>query len=63
MMFRLLALTVKEDMDYSQSKKKGRYFYDKLQVTPSPGDAYAEIEIIPYEQLWEITLKILQEQH
>jgi hypothetical protein len=60
MMFRLLGLTVKEDMNYYECKKKGRYFYEKLHDMPSPGDAYAEIEIIPYEQLWEITLNILK---
>jgi hypothetical protein len=32
-----------------------------MQSTPVPGDAYAEIEIIPYEQLWAIVLRTLEE--
>jgi hypothetical protein len=59
--FKLLMLVVKADLDYVESQKKGRVLYERLQATPVPGDAYAEIEIIPYEQLWTIVLKTLEE--
>jgi hypothetical protein len=59
--FKLLMMVVKADLDYVESQKKGRVLYEKLQATPVPGDAYAEIEIIPYEQLWAIVLKTLEE--
>src|SRR5690606_37226541 len=59
--FKLLGLVVKEDMDPTRVRRKGRALADKLADTPAPGDAYAEIEIVPYEALWEEILRILQE--
>ncbi|MBK0403329.1 hypothetical protein I5M27_10055 [Adhaeribacter sp. BT258] len=59
--FKLLMLVVKEDLDPVKVRRKGRALADKLADTPAPGDAYAEIEIIPYEALWEQILRILQE--
>lgn len=58
--FKLLMLVVKEDFQVSQCRKKGKYLYEKLQVISPPGDAYAEIEIIPYEHIWEMILNILE---
>jgi hypothetical protein len=60
--FKLLVVVAKANLDYEESLKKGKTFYERLQSTPIPGDAFAEIEIIPYEQLWSILLKILEEQ-
>ncbi|GAB3528148.1 hypothetical protein GCM10027443_05680 [Pontibacter brevis] len=57
---RLLILTVTEDFNAEDCKKKGQKLYQKLIETPPPGDAYAEIEIIPYEHLWEHILSILE---
>lgn len=59
---KLLMLTVTEDFDAKQCRKKGEPLYQKLINTPTPGDAYAEIEIIPYEYLWEHILHILDKQ-
>jgi hypothetical protein len=60
-LFKLLMLVVKEDFYPSQCRKKGRYLYEKLQTINPPGDAYAEIEIIPFEHIWEMILDILNE--
>ena len=60
-LFKLLMLVVKEDFRATQCRKKGRYLYEKLQTISPPGDAYAEIEIIPFEHIWEIILDILNE--
>lgn len=60
--FKLLMLAVKEDFQPIACRKKGRYLYDKLQDVAPPGEAFAEIEIIPYEHIWEIILTILAEQ-
>jgi len=57
--FKLLVLVVKADLDYVEALQKGKVLYEGIQATPVPGDAYAEIEIIPYEQLWTILLKTL----
>jgi hypothetical protein len=57
---KLLILTVTEDFDAYTCRKKGQKLYQKLLETPAPGDAYAEIEIVPYEHLWEHILSILK---
>ena len=59
--FKLLVVVVNANLDYQEALKKGKPYYDRLQDTPEPGDAFAEIEIIPYEQLWAILLNLLQE--
>lgn len=56
---KLLILTVTEDFDAEACRKKGQKLYQKLIETPPPGDAYAEIEIVPYEHLWDHILLIL----
>ncbi|PJJ54836.1 hypothetical protein [Hymenobacter chitinivorans] len=58
--FRLLVLTVKENFDPEACEKKGQPLLHRLHEAPQPGEAYAEIEIIPYEALWGITLDILR---
>ncbi|WP_266205115.1 hypothetical protein [Pontibacter kalidii] len=57
---KLLILIVTEDYDVVACKKKGQKLYQKLIETPIPGDAYAEIEIVPYEHLWEHILDRLE---
>ncbi|TPE43303.1 hypothetical protein [Pontibacter mangrovi] len=59
---KLLILIVTEDFDVTACRKKGNKLYHKLLETPTPGDAYAEIEIVPYEHLWEYILDTLQAQ-
>ncbi|WP_245868679.1 hypothetical protein [Pontibacter ramchanderi] len=56
---KLLVLTVTEDYDAVACQSKGEPLYKKLMDTPAPGDAYAEIEIVPYEHLWDLILQIL----
>ncbi|GGG02086.1 hypothetical protein [Pontibacter amylolyticus] len=56
---KLLVLTVTEDYDAEACRTKGESLYKKLLDTPAPGDAYAEIEIVPYEHLWDLILQIL----
>lgn len=60
---KLLILAVTEDFDAENIKKKGRKYFEKLADTPTPGDAYAEIEIVPYEHLWELILNVLQKRY
>ena len=45
-----------------EDNEKGQKLYQKLIDSPPPGDAYAEIEIVPYEHLWEHILTILDRQ-
>lgn len=58
---KLLMLVVTEDFDAVQCRQKGEHLYKKLMATPAPGDAYAEIEIVPYEHLWDLILQILKD--
>lgn len=57
---RLLMLTVKENFEAAACEKKGQALLTRLQETPQPGEAFAEIEIIPYEQLWALALDIMK---
>jgi hypothetical protein len=59
--FKLLLLAEREELDPVECQKKGMPIFEKLKAIPPPGDAYAEIEIIPYEHLWELALQILEE--
>ncbi|MGY2131475.1 hypothetical protein ACW9KT_04575 [Hymenobacter sp. HD11105] len=58
--FRLLLLMVREDFAPQACERKGQSLLNRLREAPQPGDAYAESEIIPYEDLWELTLNILR---
>ncbi|MEJ8803406.1 hypothetical protein [Pontibacter sp. H249] len=60
---KLLILAVTEDFDPESIRKKGKKHFDKLTNTPTPGDAYAEIEIVPYEHLWQFILDVLESNH
>ncbi|PRY07311.1 hypothetical protein CLV24_12449 [Pontibacter ummariensis] len=56
---KLLILVVTEDFDPNACQKKGEKLYNRLIQEPTPGDAYAEIEIVPYEHLWDFIMKVL----
>ncbi|MBB6611971.1 hypothetical protein H7F15_13050 [Pontibacter sp. Tf4] len=59
-MLKLLVVAGREfPIDAASCRKKSEYLFSKLQEAPVPGYAYAETEIIPYEDLWEIILQKL----
>lgn len=53
----LLALT---KQNAEEAQEQGQKLLEKLQVAPLPGDAFTEVEIVPYEHLWELALQLLQ---
>lgn len=53
---KLLLLISRNFDDIVSCKRKSAYLLNKLKITPTGGIAYAETEIIPYEDLWEIIL-------
>ncbi|MER2997180.1 hypothetical protein [Pontibacter populi] len=57
---KLLQITGREYKNTKVCKQKGSYILNKLKQTPVAGYAYAETEIVPYEQLWEIILQKLE---
>jgi len=58
---RLLQLIVEKNFDPIQAADRGKGLLQQLSDTPPPGNAFAEVEIIPYEHLWQLVLKLLQE--
>ncbi|GAB3228670.1 hypothetical protein GCM10027346_13470 [Hymenobacter seoulensis] len=59
--FRMLLMTVKENFVLEACIKKAAPLLERLKAAPQPGEAFGEIEIIPYEDLWELTLGILRQ--
>ena len=59
--FRMLLMTVKENFVLAVCEKKAAPLLERLRAAPQPGEAYGEIEIVPYEDLWELTLGILRQ--
>lgn len=58
---RLLQLIVERNFDAAQAAERGAPLLQQLRDTPPPGEAFAEVEIIPYEHLWELVLGLLRE--
>jgi len=58
--FKMLAITVKSNFDPALSKQRAAPLLLQLQSVPPPGEAFSEIEIVPYEHLWQLTVEILQ---
>lgn len=58
--FRLIFLSMREGFDIRRIVPKAETLLDKLRATPHPGAAFGEIEIIPYERLWDLMLDILR---
>lgn len=58
---RLLQVIADKGFDVRQAKERGKTLLQQLQNAPPPGQAFAEVEIIPYEHLWALVLKLLRE--
>lgn len=59
--FRLLIVAIRAEFNPKISQKKGNLWLEKLKMTSTPGEAFAEIEIIPYEKLWDFILNLMEE--
>ncbi|WP_161891024.1 hypothetical protein [Pontibacter russatus] len=57
---RLLLLAVRHELDFARTSKAASNLAAKLSQADPPGDAFAEVEIVPYENLWEAVLIILK---
>ena len=55
------AITNNSHLSPSQIRRRCLYLSGKLASLPTVGDAYAEIEIIPYQHVWELCLQWLPE--
>ncbi|SFH15893.1 hypothetical protein SAMN05421739_106193 [Pontibacter chinhatensis] len=54
---RLLLLVLTKSS--AEARAQGEELLEKLKTTPLPGDAFTEVEIVPYEHLWELALHLL----
>ncbi|PTX14246.1 hypothetical protein C8N40_11293 [Pontibacter mucosus] len=53
----LLLVLTKSSID---ARVQGKELLEKLKATPLPGDAFTEVEIVPYEHLWELAVQLLK---
>ncbi len=61
--FKLLLVMIDSGFDSNLAQKRGQKLYEKLSTADEPGDAYAEIEIIPYEDLWEHVIAMANKEY
>ncbi len=59
-MYKLLNIVVESELDLKKIQFKSRYLLKKLNQNKIVGTAYVELEIVPYEHLWELMLKLLR---
>jgi hypothetical protein len=57
---RMLEIIKEKDYDYKLISEKGTTYLKKLINTQIPPDWSLELEVIPYEKLWEYVLNILK---
>lgn len=57
---KLISIAVQCSFNPETAAAKGVKYLKRLRETPEPGDAFAEVEIVPYEQLWEVLLEIME---
>ena len=60
---KLISIVVQSSFNPETAAAKGAKYLKRLNETPEPGDAFAEVEIVPYEQLWEVLLEIMKRSH
>ncbi|TPE43302.1 hypothetical protein [Pontibacter mangrovi] len=56
---RLVLLALTKD-DPEELREQSADLLVKLQAAPLPGDAFAEVEIVPYEHLWDLIGQLLE---
>ena len=60
---KLISIIVQCSFNPDMAAKKGKRYLERLASTPEPGDAFAEVEIVPYEQLWDILMGFMKNAH
>jgi hypothetical protein len=58
--YKLLNIVVENKLDMKKIQAKTRYLTNKLQEASAVGDSFAEMEIIPYEHLWELMMNMVR---
>lgn len=58
--YKLLNIVVENKLDYKAIQLKSRYLVKKLNENQIVGNAYQELEIVPYDHLWDLILTQLR---
>ena len=58
--YKLLNIVVENELDVKAIQQKSRYLLKKLDEHKIVGDAYQEMEIIPYGDLWDLIVRMLK---
>lgn len=58
--YKLLNIVVDNKLDLKSIQVKSRYLIKKLSENKIVGNAYTELEIVPYEHLWDLMLGMLK---
>ena len=58
--YKLLNIVVENKLDFKAIQLKSRYLVKKLNENQIVGNAYQELEIVPYDHLWDLILSQLR---
>ncbi|MCG8309606.1 MAG: hypothetical protein MI975_19575 [Cytophagales bacterium] len=58
--YKLLNIVVENALDLKSIQLKSRYLVKKLNENRVVGNAYQELEIVPYEHLWDLIMRMLK---
>ncbi len=61
--FKLLLVMIDSGFEPDLAKKRGQKLYEKLKTADEPGDAYADLEIVPYEDLWQHVIEMASKEY
>ncbi len=59
-MYKLINIVVESKLDLKLIMQKSRYLTKKLDENKIVGSAYTELEIVPYEHIWELIVNMLR---
>lgn len=59
--YKLLNIVVENKLDFKAIQLKSRYLLKKLSENRIVGNAYQELEIVPYEHLWDLIVRMLRQ--
>jgi len=58
--FKLLNIAVDNNLEVKKIQQKSKYLFNKLQENQIVGESYQEMEIVPYEHLWELMINMIR---
>lgn len=58
--YKLLNIVTENEMDTKKIQQKSKYLLNKLHENQIVGSSYQELEILPYEHLWDLMINMLR---